>query len=67
MTLITRTLENADSTQHIAIFDTEQQPIGSELGLFVSQESKEVIAPADKCTTITGIGKLIFLGLQLYY
>ncbi len=61
-TLITRTVEHADGTQQIAIFDTSKKPVGDELGLFVSQDGKEVIAPANKKITTKKIGKLIFFG-----
>lgn len=63
MALITRILESADGTQQIAIFDTEQQSIGSDLGLFVDMEGKDKIAPANRCDTYVQLGKLIFIGI----
>lgn len=61
MALITRTLKNADGTQQIAIFDTVQEPVNSELGLFTDNE-KEFIAPKNEGDAMNIIGKLIFIG-----
>ncbi|MCU8086860.1 hypothetical protein [Shewanella sp. SM21] len=64
MALITRTLESTDGAQQIAIFDTAQKPVDSELGLFTDNE-KEFIAPKNKEDAMNIIGKLIFIGKKI--
>lgn len=62
MALITRTVENADGTQLIAIFDTTQKAIGEELGLYIDELRMENIVPASMHYVGKSIGKLIFIG-----
>ncbi|HAY93858.1 hypothetical protein, partial [Shewanella sp.] len=62
MALITRTVENADGTQQIAIFDTTQKTIGEELGLYIDELRMENIVPASMHYAGKSIGKLIFIG-----
>lgn len=62
MTLLTRTLKNADGTQQIAIFDTEQQPTREELGVFLDRNGIEHIVPANTPGNLKLLGKIILIG-----
>lgn len=65
MALITRTLESADGTQQIAIFDTKKHFTNSDLGLFITINGDEVIARMDEQINAKPIAKLIFMGNKI--
>lgn len=62
-TLITRTIENTDGIQQIAIFDTAQKPTGKELGLFIDELGRESIVPECRHYANYSKGKLVFIGV----